>query len=389
MKLRSILAVALTAVVFAACSKSEDSNENKDAKSVLIKFEEEGYTRAIGAPVANNTTVVFGEGKLYLANSTGVIRKVYDFHPTNATNVNDPIPGTTIKIGDVVGVPAGLEIENVPGDVTQAVLVGNHSSMTGLPTSGNISGVKDFLVTPAMQGASTDITSATLYGECTLTVTAPNKLEANITLKPHVARIELVDITGNGTITGFDIDGVFINKYYEGVANNRALISPSTLKDNGAGGVTTYGDNTAAYPTALKARFYDYDAATHFGNATATLTKTPDGLVGKVWSYNLLAPESTVPANLKAAQMVVSISGVTSSMYTFTGPQLLTVNRFVDMASAEIAYFEAGKVYSINAGQFTFDENNVKGTANTSPIDVTVKVTLIKWTVVPMKPELQ
>lgn len=388
MKIKTMMAAATAALLFASCSK-DDQGETPvvvgESQSVTISIQEEEVSRAIGAPEVV-AVVTFSEGQLYFANAAGVIRHIYNIHPTNPTNVNDATPGTTINMSDINA--TGFEIKNIKGDVTEAVIVGNHTPIGLTATVGsNISGVKKKAILPGIQtNAAGNLTNATLYGAGTLTTpvpATPEKKEVSMSLKPHVARIELVDITGSGNITAFDVEGVFVNNYYESINGDRSLIAAP--KNHGQGGATIYGDNTGAYATGSP--FYTW-SATNFGNTSTNLTKTVDGVLPtstKVWAYNVLAPEG---AGLQPSRLIIALNNVLASGFTFTGPQFVTVKGFKDSSSQPVTHFEAGNIYSIDAASLVFDETNVGGTAEAKDIDVTVKVTKVTWARQSITPEL-
>ncbi|MFV0420352.1 MAG: hypothetical protein ACK5KT_16700 [Dysgonomonas sp.] len=362
------LALVATALLlgFSNCSNDDETDGNSGnstPKSVYLKIGNEPTTYAEGSPVANATTVGFSSGDLYFVNGSGAILQHYTLSTaaTSATNIN------------LAAIQAGELISNLPGSVSAVHVVGNTPA---LPTSGNISAVKAAALQVTSQGA---IATVNLYGTNTLTLVSGNQYTSAITLKPTVARIELTDITASGVVTGFQVDGIFVDNYYSQAAADGSVL-PANLVSNGPS-TTAFDDATTEYPATLKPTIYDWNAS---GLGTLTGLVCAPTTAGNVWGYNLFATStgSAVP------RIIIRLSNITTSDgSTIAGTQYITIKGFSETGTP-LTGIEAGKVYNIGAGNFTFTESDLTITPNLTTIDVTVTVTLATWSVVNITPDI-
>lgn len=356
-----------------SCSNSEgiDDEGNNDAKSVYLKVasDESLFTYGDGTPVSNAASVVFSSGYLYFTNASGAILRYY-----NLTSADSDIDtgGTNIKLGDI---QFGKAITNLPGQVAAVHIVGNSS---GLPTTGNISAVKAV----ALQASSqSPLSSINLYGTNTLTRVSGNNYSCAITLRPTVGRIELTNITSSGVITGFQVDGIFIDNYY-----SQATVGGTTVGGNLVNNTSveaTFTDNSLAYPTAVKTFLYDYYSSGLLADTKIAKPATE----GNVWGYNLFG-NTAGSGSFAVPRIIIRLSNITTSdNSTYTSPQFITV-KGLKSGGTSLTSFDAGKVYNIGAGALIFKETDLAPIPNVTAINVNVSVTLATWTVVAVTPEL-
>lgn len=361
----SILALLMS---FNGCSNSDDTEDvDKQPKSVFLKLGKSSSSlRSVSTPVGDGDNVVLQSGNLYFVNSSGAILKHYTLTSTaaSATNIN------------ITNAESGALITNLPGNTFAVYVVGNTS---GLPSSGNISAVKEYLLQIASQD---DIEDVNLYGTNTLTAPVlPNTFyTSEIDLNPTVARIELTDITASGVITGFKVDGIFIDNYYKQAVVDGS-VDIADFVENGAF-AAPFSDESTQYPAGLKPALYDfYDPAL---SAVSKVAK-PAG-TGTIWSYNLFASSagSTIP------RIIIRLSDIqTNDLSTYTSPQFVTIKGFKAVSGgASLTSIKSGEIYNIAAGALTFKETDLSSIPNLSPIDVEVTVSLATWTVVGVTPEL-
>ncbi|GAB6010398.1 hypothetical protein [Dysgonomonas reticulitermitis] len=366
-----MVSVALLAG-FSSCSNDDVPAENAGGtKNLFLKISSAPATKAEGA-VQAAAPVVFNDGVLYFT-SSGNIEAQY-------TISSAPTSGSNINITTLTG--AGETIENLPNSVDHVYVVGNVPTTVSLPASGSILAVQQAVLVVATQGT---ISNVSLYGDdATSLLTAGggasgNDLyEANITLAPVVARIELADITSSGDIVSYKVAGIFVDNYYsQGEVDG--LVAATNLVNNGMD-PTKFSDGTSEYPTALKPSIYDWypTALTPSSNVVAPAT------AGQVWGYNVFAAAagSSVPRIIIRLEDVMLSSGAPTSGST----QFITISGYKDASSVALTSFEAGKVYTLSAGTLIFDENDIDPVPNSNLIDVKVTVTLTNWTVVPVTP---
>lgn len=365
------LSVMALLLVFSGCSNSEDGEtvDNTKAKSVLLKLgKSTPTTHSVGAPIVDGDDVILHSGNLYFVNASGAILKHY-------TITSSQPSATNINMTDAL---AGTPITNLPGNTDRVYVVGNTS---GLPTSGNISTVQDFLSQVTSQH---DIEDVNLYGSGGLVppISPLTAYTCTVDLKPTVARIELTDITAASTsvITGFDVDGIFVDNYYS-QASVGGSVDVDDFVENGAF-AAKFNNLTTQYPVGLKPAIYDfYDPAL----SASTRVAKPAG-TGTVWGYNLFASAtgSAVP------RVIIRLSSIaTNDQSVYPSPQFITIKGLKAVSGgASLTGIKSGEVYRIAAGALTFKETDLSPIPNLNLMDIEVTVNLVDWTVVGVTPEL-
>lgn len=222
-----------------------------------------------------------------------------------------------------------------------------------------------------------------LYGTNTLTLVSGSNYSSAVTLKPTVARIELTNITSSGVITGFQVDGIFIDNYYSQGSVGGTVVG-GNLVNNGSV-AATFTDNSSAYPTAVKTSLYDYYTT---GLAAVTKIAKP-ATAGNVWGYNLFGNTAgSGSGSFAVPRIIIRISNITTNdLSTYSSPQFITV-KGLKSSGTSLTSLDAGKIYNIGAGALTFKETDLAPIPNVSAINVTVTVTLATWSVVAVTPEL-
>ena len=360
-----MMAVA-TLVGFSSCSSDDEAEraDNSAPKSVYLKISNSPSTYSEGAPVADGSTVGFSSGELFFVNGSGAIVGHYTIGAgaTSQTNIN---------MGEITG--TGANLTNLPGSITAVHIVGNVPAGVTLPTTGNISAVKAQALDVETQG---DIAKVNLYGTNTLTLVTGTNYTATVNLAPTVSRIELTNMKAGGVVTGFQVDGIFIDNYYaQGSVDGSVLATNLTVNSIVA---TDFTDDSGAYPATLKPFIYDW-----YTTGLASVSGTAAPATG-VWNYNVFATAegSAMP------RIVIRLSEFTTNDgSTIASPQFVTIRGLKDNGTSLTA-IKAGEVYSIATDAFVIDELVVTPSPNQSTIDVEVKVTLASWRVVDVTPEI-
>ena len=381
MKMKSILALSMAAVLtLASCSREDSSNspEKADEKTVVMTIDRGELTRAAGANVGDGAAIAFSSGKLYFTEATGVITKVLNVVTTGATD------GTQIN----VMISTAQTIPGVPSNSRKVYIVGN---VAGLPTStgANISTVKDKLITMSSQyDASGAVTNVGLYGQDEAMVTSGSPYTAAVTIKPIAARIEIDKFTGSsltvGALTAYKVDGIFINNYYNKIKFQGTKSGTTTPADdlilNGteANGQSPliYKEGSSAYPTASNGTYFNYNAA-GIGTATGLVYKPT---TAATWSYNLLAPTSSAVPHI-----IIRFSGFGASDMHAGKIRYITVTGFEDVNAAGVPLtFEAGKIYRIK--NFTFNETDLDTEPEITSVVAQVTVSMTPWDEIEVNP---
>lgn len=361
----STLAATILLTVFASCTKENpEIKPEEKPKSLFLKIDNGITPHSESGATSSGTKVGLSSGNIYFVNASGTIVKHYTLSSGKTEGIN-------INLKEIEG---GTTIENLPGSITNVHVTGNTPD---LPASGNISAVKAAIIQIQTQK---DIELVNLYGHNTLIppVAPATNYTCIIDLNPTLARIELADITAKGAITGFEVEGIFIDNYYN-TASVDGTIDETNLKSNGSD-ATIFNNETAAYPIGLKNAIYDfYNPAL---TATDKVVKPKES--NHVWGYNLFASEegSTVP------RIIIRLKNITTNNgTTIANPQFITVKGFVN-GDAALKGIRSGEIYSIAAGSLSFDETQLTPVPNQNTIDVNVTINLAKWKVVNVTPEI-
>ena len=413
---RKLMAFAMAAIVgFASCSKEDNGpGVNDDTQSISLQISQpaaRSIDPGLGGAGAQDL-VTFANGDLFLCSSSGQIISKFTF-VSGATPTNQA--SKIINIADVTG-GNSLTLLNIKATVVSAYIVGNTTNISGYATAAMenkyISGVKALTLTPAVQYSSTkkNLADVTLFGDGQIVADgspdgsgdpANEKKYVEIVLRPHVARLEISDITAGITpapglvsVLTYDVAGIFINNFYPSISVD--WTTPGTIVNPGQGNTNFYDNGVGAYVSAMNNILFDY-SATFFGNTNTALVKYPNGSNNSaVWAYNLLAAPvfgtgAFATATTVAPHIIVKMQGITASNgEDYSGVKYLTVNKlFLNGTTTEITHFEAGKVYTIEPGQFVFTLDNAHDDAETGFIDLRVKVSVMQWTTVAMTPGLQ
>jgi len=376
-KYLSLVIATLLLVGLSNCSNdNEPAVDNPtETKSVFLKISNAPSSRAMGPAEEDGTEVEFISGNLYFTTVAGTILKHYSIGEA---------AGDTYTVGNL---KTGQAITDLPGNVTNVYVVGNTPDLSA---SGTISTVQEKTIDVASQVQTADGNVVNLYGTSTLSLKTAgggsdgrDLYEADVTLNPTVARVQLADIKSGGAITAFTVDAIYIDNYYAQAQVGGEIIAP--LVDNGPN-ANLFDSSHATY-----AYIGDVVNAIHdVVNASAVDTDPIGGFILKpasgVWGYNLFAES----AGSDVPRIIIKLSGVTATGMTFTDPQFITIKGFKDVTK-----IEAGKVYTIGViddgpayKEWEFTEENLSPIPNLKAIDVNVAVTLAKWVEVPVEPEL-
>lgn len=354
--------VALT-VGFASCNKADETPivDASGTKNVMLKISKGAVDSRSVAEAIGSVPVTFTSGHLYFVSASGQITK----HMVIAVGgVNSD---SQVNIGDLESTSGAL-IENVPANSAEVYFAGNVPSGVTVPTFGSISAVKNVLLNVETQSdASGGVSNASLYGMGSIISGAPgDPATANFDVTPIASRIELAKLTATGVITGFKVEGIFINNYYAQTGLDGTSVSASLI--NNGSDATKYMGGSVEYPGMMDGILYDY-------NASGMGMPTP-----KVWAYNVFAGAPT-------PHIVIRLSDiVTSDDSSYPSPQFLTVKGFRDLGGDLLPAFQGGKAYKIS--NLSFNQNNLTELPELSTIEVNVTVTLIPWETIEVTPEL-
>ncbi|GAB6118862.1 hypothetical protein [Dysgonomonas termitidis] len=384
-KFLSALTVALL-LGFSSCSNDDakDNTDNGEKKSLFFKLDKEAIAKSEGVAVADGTKATLSSGYLYFVNSGGTIIERYQL----TTDASSDLPNGKISIAEASA--PGVTISGIPGSVTAAHVFGNvpavdqNGATLTMPTSGSINTVKALTI-----GIASQVTTAScnLYGTANL-VPAPVAPDytCDVELNPTIARIELSDITVTGDITGFTVDGIFIDNF-DKVGSIGGTTGTYSKIENGTD-PAKFAVGGAIYPISDRGVTFDDNGGTGY-NAVSKVAK-PAG--SNVWGYNLFAA-STLDGGSAVPIIVIRLKNITTTLNStpgavFADPQYITIKGFRPAGGgALLTEISAGKVYKVSLTVNAIEPEDLAPVPNVDAINVTVTVNVVAWEAVPLAPE--
>ena len=376
------LAVVVVLGISGCNSNSNWGQDNSyENASILLRIDQSVFeTRAISAPILSGVPS-FNTGSLFLVTSDGVIVERFPIVENGGTlTPNQVFSGNSINRSDLTS-SFGVIIRNLPPSLRNGyvVVVGN------TPITSNaihISDIEEVIVDVLNQGS---VGNVHLFGRAPLTnptnaVLDGNRLYASlVTMNPAVARLEITNIVGMGSIDSFYVEGVFIDNFYR-LAQVDGTI-PATIPVSVPGAVAgtpnlinnaqlgrSFDWNSSGYPSAFDEILFDWhgDSPLPSSNPVITINGNPLGEfpmvspgAGNVWSYQLFARTTyTTPPNIVFRLRDVVVAGT-----TLPNPQFVTISGFVGYDNnMALNGFRAGNIYHIPENMLVFYEGDLSST---------------------------
>ncbi|GAB6123782.1 hypothetical protein [Dysgonomonas termitidis] len=287
-------------------------------------------------------------------------------------------------------VTSGKTFPDVPGSVTEVVIVANTATIatspaiTTIAANDPLSELNELLFQQASQ--THPKTGVNVFGRATITGGA-GAYTANVMLVPAISRYEIKEILADPLaaipLTSFKLTGIYINNTYTQIGTDYVTKPTSTAN------ILSYGKSDAiwtngSYPARFKDEFTGVTGATSFTPANR-------------WSYYVMPVKSLVVgttidgvAQSVIPHIILKIEDATAAGYSFPSPAYITI-KDLKVGGAPLTQLEPGKVYSIG-GSATGDGIKIGGgnlapdpeTNATENIQVTATVT--PWTNVDVDP---
>lgn len=361
MKLKIIFAAAIAALAFASCSKDTDETapiDTNETTSVYLKLDKGNVSRAVSSSIVNDgDPVSINNGYLYFTNSMGQITNVFPIH--------DAVAASELE--------SGKTFTNIKSNAARIYFFGNIPPIgVNMSSTGNIDDVlRNVLSMPSQIDHEGGVSNVLVYGLGDVIISQMNSLRtANVTVEAQVARIEIPYLMMQGNVTGFKLDGIFVNNFY----NDARL-------DGFVEGYLTYyawnsnfipGDpSVPMYDPQFATVTHDYDESVGLGYVNGP-TYLPTS--GAVWAYNVFTADGNVP------HIVLKFSEImTNNGAFFNSPQFITVKGFNDASTGErLSRLEKGKVYKFAAG-IPVNDSNFTSEPELESVDVDVTVKVMAW----------
>lgn len=400
-----IMTVAVLSAMIGLASCSKDSGEktggpdNNETTSVSLQLTKSVSSRAVGG-AAKEEAVDFNSGYVIFTNNVGVINKVTTIAPGDypsspgQADQDAKEAGTKVWLGELESA-GGSEIKNVPAAAQFVYIAGNLPTGSTVPAiTMNISTFNSQLLSVFSQSNATgSVADVTLYGggvQLSAHGTITGAKYAKVKVDAVASRLEISKISyesSTNLITGFQIDGIFVNHYYPEMSLSSEVsteLKNNAPADNTAADAMYMAAASGAYKTADNGTIYDYDTD-GIGVKITDVSWKANATTG-VWAYNVLAPKtfaSPVTA-ITTPHIVVRLSDITTKddvddndrVYKTT--QYLTVKDFkLKGQSNPMGAFVPGYIYYIT--DLKFDESNLTDTPEAKPVTVYVEAELMEW----------
>ncbi|MCD8043580.1 MAG: hypothetical protein LUH10_11015 [Tannerellaceae bacterium] len=407
MKIKSLFfASALLAAAFTGCNKEEgvgngEVDLNGETTSVKIQLSEATgpETKAITDKVGDGTAVTFNDGYLLFVNQNNYLTtpiKIVNGTPDPVAAIPEVSYTTLTTTGEV--------ISDVLSSSRKVYFIGNLPAGITIPPVNT--DLTNFLSTPILLSTQWDgdggVKVVSLYGEGGLTLLSDAQTTAlgyaavaEFDVYPLMSRIEIekfaVDATGEyaddgttpSTITGFDIEAIYVNYFYSQTAVNGTIAAANQV---------TYSANATWYPGSETYYSAPYDGLTYdfsdfhlYGTGIGEFDAAPNDddyipLNGKeAWAYNVFA-------NGDVAHVIVRLTNIQGvAGITPTDIKYLTIRGFNNNGTS-LTGFVGGEIYTIDE-LFVHEDKLTDRPEEEDYFNVKVTVNMMKWTEVAVKPE--
>ena len=432
-KFKSLFLVAAAVLIsFSSCNNDEVEPNNIHDGNVRLQLVMPATTLAVG-PAQTDAAVAITSGTVIFTTSTGVIQHVHTIHPAGTG-------GGVLTMSDLAG---GHVFSNVSALATQVHFVGNTTiAATLVPGVTNISSVLNQVLPITSQAGNLEGTHQVVNVYRMGTIASNNTV--SIDVEPTVGRVEIHRITGDYTIAGFTVHGIFMDRYFqtahldgrligEGATDNPLIRSTGNVADVPLFNFPSVGTN--AFTTTMRGPIFDWsDSGSDWigGNIGTALTMndhTGAPLTGQflqstrpggsnVWGYNLFANYTHTDRSLGSQfpLIILRMSDVTIRQEvrnagtgvligheivphpehevvagTPTHPYLfITIRGFTPAGGTPLNVdtgFLPRRVYQIGTDETGwFGRDALRRVPNEQPINVTVTVTPMAWLPIPGRP---
>ena len=194
-------------------------------RDVTLRLEQSNASTRAGTdrPILDGEPVALRTGDLFLVSSTGVIVRRYNivYGPNSGATATD-LALYRINRGHL---DTGVPMPSLPGNVAAIVIVGNHqgAGANALPAAGNVNTVIEnrLVYNNILSQFHPYNPGVNMFGRTERSAFTPTGIingvqqyTAVVHLAPTVARFELAQLTGLGSIVSFDVAGIFIDRHY-------------------------------------------------------------------------------------------------------------------------------------------------------------------------------
>lgn len=386
--------IIIASLLFVACNDNNDhdSVSSKETQSVFLKFNPSTNSRASESSASGQSAQLLSAVIYFLDNATDpvvyAIRTVGDYDDANAT---------------ITELTDGVEFDGIPSSVTQIYIVGNFNSSDAddntmefpMASGVTLSTIQKTILN--IQEMAYGRLNETDYNEL-LTILdgsadivdydsnptgwtagggqsqpASGDYYAIVAISPINARIEIKQLAYTGTLTSFEVEGIYVNYYY---ADMPLSLLPSAsgvaLTDNGST-TDNYDSTHSNFAYTNYSTLYDEveESVIPVGNQ-ATINPATE-----VWAYHVFGNQDPV-------HIIIKFTDVIDADLNDLGNKYLTIKGFRDSTNTELTTLTRGNIYQIDTLEFSDDDLQVL--PETENINIWVQVEVTPWTTVPVTP---
>jgi len=299
---------------------------------------------------------------------------------------------TADQIGKIKTVGTGVTFTNLDPSVKSVYVVANVSTLPATAPGTNLTAINGTVqnIYDQQEADAKSVvlanTSKTVVSIGSSTETATNgnaKYNASIELTPIVSRIQIknISIDSESTVKSFDLVGIYIDNFYQNMSIGGELSTPIKAE---AGDVAKFNLSTTLASTPYKTNGQLFDEASN-------LEQNPGGMTpAKVYGYQFFPTKGTNATDLsKVPYIILKLTNVegTTRVFDKSKTYYIAVKAYktTDATPATITEFLPGQIYTI--ANIPVSEKNIVTDPTQNLINVTVNVTVAKWTDKALNPD--
>ena len=387
MKKLCVSLMTLVSLLCVSCSNDPEIPVKEDnGIDVTLSITTNPLTKALDDNQVTKTAPIdpSKEFIVYFMDETTDPKVVASYKLTNDQITAIQTAGTGVKFTNLdPSVKSVYVVANVPTSITAPGTLPSTAPGTILTAiNGAIMNISDQQANNAASVVLAN-TSKTVVSIGSSTGTASNgnaKYNASIELTPIVSRIQIASITNDASITSFKLAGIYIDNFYQNMSLGGVL---SNIIKAAAGEVAKFNLSTTLASTPYKTNGQLFDEASN-------LEQNPGGMTpAQVYGYQFFPTKGTDASDLSnVPYIILKLTNVVGTTRTFPNTAYyiaVKAYKTTDATPATITEFLPGQIYTI--ANIPVSEKNIVTDPTQSLINVTVNVTVAKWTDKALNPD--
>jgi hypothetical protein len=335
-KLLLLTVVAFGAVAMVSCSQ-ETVKDGKVGELVSLNIKLEGL--ADPEPATRMTEAAGQTGQLTISNG-----HIFVIDPSGTVIAN-----AAMNVGQATTTGQTIPVQVATN--SRVYVLGNIPNGVDVTTLTTFDRIRQTAVTisTSQQNNYRQAAMANVSGQpANITVTGTTG-SVTVEISPLYSRMELNEVRGSATITGFTVTGVFVDSYFQSFTLTGESSGPIRYQSQSTNFAGVMGDTGNWVATGAA------------GNMVAVPA------TGQVWAYHV--------ASADIPRFIVRLENITSSTTTITGTRYITVTGYSSGLTSN--RFERGRIYQVPS--ITFNEQQLYTTPNPAHIPITVTVRQVDW----------